>query len=642
MLNINTNLPSLIAQKNFKSSTLSLNQTIERMTTGYKLNHSKDNAANFSISTAMTTKLSSYLVAEENVMMGMDLLNNVSSSIDLISKHLQRLRELSVQAANNVYGENSLRAINAEANARIDEIERIYASSEYNGIKFGGKDEEAEFIHNINRRDTAGMRSLSNVKVDEALTSGTYSIKTAEELAKLATMTNNGLISVGVEFVLGADIDLKDYDNWTPIGNATESFKGKFDGNGYIISNLSINLAITKTGLFGLTSHAEIKNVALESVDIVLNGATTSHKHVGGLVGYLGTNSTLTNCYVTGKVDARSKAKIIGGLVGQVYDNCVIDSCYSECDVLNVNSMGSSLVGCLEKNSVIKNSYSKGVSSGSSYIGGLVGAALTSVRVESSYCTGDVNANQSGGMIGSMHTNSSVINSWTSSNVKATTGTSTGACIYTAAGSTLENVYVLGENNKNSGIFVATYRSGGSGNIVIKDCYYSDYYDDYSIPISGTNKTTITNVKSYDGEAPFLYDNQSNNYTLYPNIQLQIGTDASNASTIEVNAGYVLKKLKELRNIGLQPGNYLARCDLLLSELNDKKIEYGAVQNRLDSALDEISVKYENLISSRSTLRDSDVTEESSDYIRYQILQQAASTLLATANQTPAIALQLI
>ena len=58
--------------------------------------------------------------------------------------------------------------------------------------------------------------------------------------------------------------------------------------------------------------------------------------------------------------------------------------------------------------------------------------------------------------------------------------------------------------------------------------------------------------------------------------------------------------------------------------------------------MEEISVQYENLLSSRSTLRDADIAEESSAYIRNQILQQASATLLATANQTPSIALQLL
>ena len=79
-----------------------------------------------------------------------------------------------------------------------------------------------------------------------------------------------------------------------------------------------------------------------------------------------------------------------------------------------------------------------------------------------------------------------------------------------------------------------------------------------------------------------------------------------------------------------------------VSFLQEKTTILGAVQNRLESALDEISTQYENLVSSRSTLRDADIADVSSTYIQQQILQQASATLLATANQSPSIALQLI
>ena len=80
----------------------------------------------------------------------------------------------------------------------------------------------------------------------------------------------------------------------------------------------------------------------------------------------------------------------------------------------------------------------------------------------------------------------------------------------------------------------------------------------------------------------------------------------------------------------------------LLSKVTSKQTEFGAAQNRLYSALDEITIQRENLISSRSTLRDADIAEVSSQYIQQQILQEASATLMATANQSPAIALQLI
>ena len=79
-----------------------------------------------------------------------------------------------------------------------------------------------------------------------------------------------------------------------------------------------------------------------------------------------------------------------------------------------------------------------------------------------------------------------------------------------------------------------------------------------------------------------------------------------------------------------------------LSDLSDRATRLGAITNRLDSALESTTTAMENLTSSLSTIRDADIATESSNYIKAQILQQAAATLLATANQSPSIALQLL
>lgn len=82
--------------------------------------------------------------------------------------------------------------------------------------------------------------------------------------------------------------------------------------------------------------------------------------------------------------------------------------------------------------------------------------------------------------------------------------------------------------------------------------------------------------------------------------------------------------------------------DGVLEIVSGKQTEYGASYNRLESALETIAVSIDNLTSSQSTIRDADIAEVSSEYIRNQILQQASATLLATANQSPSFALQLI
>ncbi len=111
-------------------------------------------------------------------------------------------------------------------------MNRIKQTTEYNGINLLSSSGESvassgQFIEEITRRDTYGMTTLVSVDESISLTSGTYSISTADELSKLAAMTNNGLIGENTEFVLANDIDLSAYltsEGWTPIGTPSKIF----------------------------------------------------------------------------------------------------------------------------------------------------------------------------------------------------------------------------------------------------------------------------------------------------------------------------------------------------------------------------------------------------------------------------------
>ena len=73
MISLNTNISDLILQRTLFDATFGLNSAIERMATGYKVNHAKDNAAAYSIITNMDTKIGAYQVAEDNALMGIYL-----------------------------------------------------------------------------------------------------------------------------------------------------------------------------------------------------------------------------------------------------------------------------------------------------------------------------------------------------------------------------------------------------------------------------------------------------------------------------------------------------------------------------------------------------------------------------------------
>ncbi len=132
-LTINTNLSSMIVQSNLTKATSSLNRAIERMTTGYKINHAADNAAGYSIARNWEARLGSLDVAADNAATGADMLSTLEDHYQLVSTHIQRVRDLTEQAANGTYGSQSLKAIKSEIVARLEEVDRIAANCEFSG-----------------------------------------------------------------------------------------------------------------------------------------------------------------------------------------------------------------------------------------------------------------------------------------------------------------------------------------------------------------------------------------------------------------------------------------------------------------------------------------------------------------------------
>ena len=117
---------------------------------------------------------------------------------------------------------------------------------------------------------------------------------------------------------------------------------------------------------------------------------------------------------------------------------------------------------------------------------------------------------------------------------------------------------------------------------------------------------------------------------------------ASVAEVAKRCSGYNPDAVGDKHVISQKPSTMLSVIDNVINEISARVTTLGAAQNRIESAIESIGVQSENITSSLSTLRDADVAEESSNYIKAQILQQASATLLATANQTPSIALNLL
>jgi len=153
-----------------------------------------------------------------------------------------------------------------------------------------------------------------------------FTLDTAEELAGLAALVNSGYSFNGKTIYLDANVDLEGYD-WTPIGDHNNPFKGTFDGNKYVVYNLTITGTYRSAGLFGYTNGAHFSNVGLENVNINVN-YSNNDSQVGALVGGVD-SGTVTNCYMEGSVSCSNNDQHpTGGLIG-LMDSGTVSNCYA-------------------------------------------------------------------------------------------------------------------------------------------------------------------------------------------------------------------------------------------------------------------------------------------------------------------------
>ena len=132
---VNTNMSALKTQANLNNATNSLNDALERMSTGYKINSAKDDAAGLYVATGLETQIRGSKVAQDNIETGNNVLQTVESDLDNILDNLNRIRDLASQAANSVYDEDAMNAMYEEVQSRIAEIERVSLASNFNGLE---------------------------------------------------------------------------------------------------------------------------------------------------------------------------------------------------------------------------------------------------------------------------------------------------------------------------------------------------------------------------------------------------------------------------------------------------------------------------------------------------------------------------
>ncbi|MDG2526879.1 flagellin [Stenotrophomonas sp. HITSZ_GD] len=164
---INTNVMSLNAQRNLNTSSSSMATTIQRLSSGLRINSAKDDAAGLAISERFTTQIRGLDVASRNANDGISLAQTAEGAMVEIGNNLQRIRELSVQSANATNSDSDRDALNSEVTQLLSEIDRVANQTSFNGTKLlDGSFSGALFQVGADTGQTIGINSIVDANID--------------------------------------------------------------------------------------------------------------------------------------------------------------------------------------------------------------------------------------------------------------------------------------------------------------------------------------------------------------------------------------------------------------------------------------------------------------------------------------------
>ncbi len=162
---INTNSLSLLTQNNLNKSQSSLSSAIERLSSGLRINSAKDDAAGQAIANRFTANIKGLTQASRNANDGISIAQTTEGALNEITNNLQRVRELSVQAANGTNSDSDLKSIQDEIDQRLTEINRVAEQTDFNGTKVLSKDGKLTIQVGANDNETI---SIDLKKIDSS------------------------------------------------------------------------------------------------------------------------------------------------------------------------------------------------------------------------------------------------------------------------------------------------------------------------------------------------------------------------------------------------------------------------------------------------------------------------------------------
>ncbi|WBX92970.1 flagellin [Pseudoxanthomonas mexicana] len=257
---INTNTISLNAQRNLSSSGASLATTIQRLSSGLRINSAKDDAAGLAISERFSTQIRGLDVAVRNANDGISLAQVAEGSLTEIGNNLQRIRELSVQSANATNSSSDRAALNAEVKQLTSEIDRVAKQADFNGTKLL----DGSFSSQLFQVGANAGQAIAVDKVVDARSQSLGNVKFAADVTGTAIADAAADGSIAGLTINSVAIDTVAYTNGTSGDDIAKTLA------------TAINAKMGETGVYAsVTADQVTLNSVKAGKDLVVGGTVT-------------------------------------------------------------------------------------------------------------------------------------------------------------------------------------------------------------------------------------------------------------------------------------------------------------------------------------------------------------------------------
>ena len=643
---VNTNVKSLVAQDSLVKSGRALATSMERLSTGKRINSAKDDAAGLSISNRMDAQIRGLTMAVKNANDGISLMQTAEGALDEVTNSLQRMRELAVQAVNGTNTTQDRAALDAEVQQLKSEIDRTAKTTQFNSINLldgSFKNKELQIGDKANQVLNIGIAGakVSDLGMGPSATGGnvfvggrigftdssnTISTKFLSG-GSLSLVINGTVISSIKSNTSGANnttLDINDVTtaiNNSRAGVTASAFNevtAANPGSGIIASTGSFSILVTATDT-GAQSTIKVTNTnSLQEVADKINaqgGPSTVQARIndeGKLVLF---NSSGANMTVTDSTNANSIGtnQAIGFKTGDKFRGML----KLESNTDNPVSIG--VQGKLANSGTVTDDTANtalrtlGLVQIKAVRSGTVATASTASSETSTEVMKDAYTYQ-GASITSSTTQ------WIAGEVKIN-----GVDIYRSGqttDSTAKKVNLINSFADQTGVF-ATYGSNSSGSVSIT----LNSINNRPISVDTGNKTITS---AYGG------------YASHGLVSVNVGDDYYDG-TKPTSGGGSGSSVTGLNVLSASSAtDALKSIDNAIEQVSQSRANLGAVQNRLIATVNNLSNVSTNTEASKSRIMDTDYSKETTNLAKSQIIQQAATAMLAQANQAPQMVLSLL